>query len=71
MEKNKLLLIFIFIQSDVEESIARIKTHKGVKGLLIVTFKGVQESSGVPIFVKSTFAASEEQLANNYGVKLS
>ena len=39
--------------SEVEERIARIKDHKGVKGLLIVKQKEDKEGS-LPQFVKST-----------------
>ena len=54
--------------SEVEERIARIQQHKGVKGLLIVTYKEDKEGS-LPQFVKSTMAQGAE--ATNYGVKLS
>jgi dynein light chain roadblock-type len=55
----------------VEERIARIQTHKGVQGLLIVTYKDEKDTGGLPVFVKSTFAKDQEQMATNYGVKLS
>ena len=44
----------------MEERIARIQQHKGVKGLLIVTYKDEKDSSGLPQFVKSTFAKDQE-----------
>ena len=55
--------------SEVEERIGRIQSNKGVKGLLIVTYK--DDNSGLPQFVKSTFPKDQETIANNYGVKLS
>ena len=57
--------------SEVEERIARIQANKGVRGLLIVTYKDDKDSSGLPQFVKSTFPKDQESMANNYGVKLS
>uniref|UniRef100_A0A7S3FYV2 Roadblock/LAMTOR2 domain-containing protein n=1 Tax=Strombidium rassoulzadegani TaxID=1082188 RepID=A0A7S3FYV2_9SPIT len=56
--------------SEVENRIARIQQHKGVKGLLIVTYKD-DKDSGIPQFVKNTFTKDQETLAQNYGVKLS
>ncbi len=38
---------------------------------MIVTYKDEKDQSGLPQFVKSTFAKEHEQLAHNYGVKLS
>ena len=58
-------------KSEVEERIDRIQSNKGVKGLLIVTYKDDKDASGIPQFVKSTFPKDQEALANNYGVKLS
>ena len=40
-------------------------------GLLIVTYKDDKDSGGLPQFVKNTFPKDQEQLATNYGVKLS
>ena len=45
--------------SEVEERIQRIQTHKGVKGLLIVR-QDEKDASGLPQFVKSTFAKDQE-----------
>ena len=54
--------------SEVEERIARIQQHKGVVGLLIVTYKEEKEGSQ-PQLVKSTMPPSEQ--ASKYGVDLS
>ena len=53
--------------SEVEERIARIQQHKGVKGLLIVTYQEDKEGSQ-PKFVKSTMPQGPE--ATKYGVQL-
>ena len=53
--------------SEVEERIARIQQHNGVKGLLIVTYKnGLDE---MPAIVKSTMPQGDEATA--YAVRLS
>ena len=51
--------MFNVLQSEVEERIARIKDHKGVKGLLIVKQKEDKEGS-LPQFVKSTMPEGQE-----------
>lgn len=57
--------------SEVDERIARIQQHKGVIGLLIVTYKDAEDDGkeGVPVFVKCTMKQSEE--TKKYGVFLS
>lgn len=57
--------------SEVDDRIARIQQHKGVIGLLIVTYKDAEEDGkeGVPVFVKCTMKQSEE--TKKYGVFLS
>ena len=52
----------------MEERIKRITVHKGVKGLLIVSYKEDKEG-GMPQFVKSTMPPGQE--STNYGCRLS
>ena len=53
--------------TEVEERIARIQQHKGVKGLLIVTYKNGLDD--MPAIVKSTMQQGPD--ATNYAVRLS
>ena len=54
--------------TEVEKRIDRIQQHKGVKGLLIVTYK---DDGNLPQFVKNTFSKDQHQQSINYGVMLS
>lgn len=57
--------------SEIDDRIARIKLHKGVVGLLIVTYKDDEDGKeGVPVFVKCTFEKNDDQ-TKSYGVYLS
>ena len=64
------LLTFLspWCQSEVEERIARIQTHKGVKGLIIVK-KSEMKEGDQPQIVRSTMGKSNE--ATDYAVMLS
>lgn len=56
--------------SEVDERIARIQQHKGVIGLLIVTYKEQDDKAdATPQFVKCTM--KHDELTNQYGVYLS
>ena len=55
--------------SEVDERIARIQQHKGVIGLLIVTYKEEDKGDAVPQFVKCTM--KHDDLTNQYGHLLS
>jgi dynein light chain roadblock-type len=58
--------------SEVDERISRIQQHKGIVGLLIVTYKDDEDGKeGVPVFVKSTMKPSEIEQTKLYGVYLS
>ena len=73
-ETNPLTHIYFRSQTEVEERIARIQQNNRVKGLLIVTYKDDKDTGGMPQFVKNTFprdTKDKEDLATNYGVKLS
>jgi dynein light chain roadblock-type len=54
------------VQTSIEERIERIKEHKGVKGLLIVTFKDDKEV----VFVRNTMPPGDP-MADMYGKHLS
>jgi len=57
--------------SEVDDRIARIGQHKGVLGLLIVTYKDDEDGKeGMPVFVKCTFPKQDDQ-TKSYGVYLS
>jgi hypothetical protein len=47
--------------SEVDDRIARIGQHKGVLGLLIVTYKDDEDGKeGMPVFVKCTFPKQDD-----------
>ena len=61
--------LFVFVlQSEVEERIARIQTHKGVKGLIIVKKTEMKEGNQ-PQIVRTSMGQNEETI--KYAVRLS
>ena len=61
-------LIPFILQTEIEDRIARIKEHKGVKGLIIVKKTEMKEGNQ-PQIVRSTMGESAEATA--YAVRLS